>query len=447
MPAAAETRGGRERLYVPEKDPSRRIVVIGMAAVTPLGLDVDTTFRNMLDGVSGISAYDDPQTRVKVAGLVKGFDPVERLKQVLSDNPQKDLSRMSESVQYAVDGTLRAMTDAGLLTDRAKLRDDLPGVSSEDIGVIMGTGIGGALRIAPAARLIEERGRGAADDLFQMLLERTSSVPEIRIGLNGPVFTVTAACATGNIAIGVGADQITLGNAKIMVVGGVESATDYVSLELFRASGALTRSDNPSTACRPWDKDRKGFIFGQGYGVVVLSRLDVARAIGASIYAQFAGHGEAGDAYHDTAPHPQARGQILALRKMLAKVPEENLQGNILLDAHATSTTLGDETEVTAVKTVLTEEQLSKTVFSAPKGTLSHTMGAAGAVEAIVGIKAMNEGVIFPNVNLDNPIKEIEGLNVPTKPVERETDLVVNDSFGFGGINSVTGFIPFEERE
>lgn len=429
-----------------ERDPRFRIGVIGIGALTPLGLDVNTTFWRMVAGESGISRYDDPLTKIKVAGLVKGFDPVAALKDVLSDNPAKDLARMSRAIQLSLAGSKQALDNVELLNENKKLRDDLPYVRPERVGIVSGTGIGGSLRIADAAQSIREKGRGSGDDLFQMLLERTSSVVSMRLGLRGPVFTVTAACATGNVAIATAAEYIWSGAADIMVAVGVESATNYISLELFRAAGALSRAEDPTTACRPWDKGRRGFIFGEGVGVLVLARMDIAQLSGFPIHAEFFGHGEAGDAYHDTAPHPDADGEIRAMRRALAFVPEENLEGEILGDSHATSTLRGDETEAVAYKVVFSREQLERTTIVAPKGALSHQMGAAGTVEAIVGIRSMNERVIFPNVNLDDPIPEIEGLQVPTQPVRKKTDLIINNSFGFGGINASTTFGPYKGK-
>lgn len=414
----------------------RRIVVTGIGMVTPLGLDVNTTWENLKAGKSGITPIESKLTLIKVAGQVKDFDPASS--GVIST---KELLRISRSSQMSVVAAFEALTNAGLLGQDKKL---LPSINSELIGVKIGTGIGGATEIPEVSEKLKSGRRVSSLDSLRVEPERVASVVSMKFGLRGPLAAPTAACATGNIAITWGYQDIFSGEADIMVVGGVESMfNNEVTRALYDASRALSR-DEDERASRPFHKTRNGFVMSEGAGVLVLEDYAHAQKRGAKILAELVGCKNTADAESDTAP--SGEGAERAMRGALQKAGHIAEKGTIYVNAHATSTPKGDEIEVNAIKRVLGHRDLRDIAVSSTKGATGHLMGGAGAVEAIICIKALGEGVIPPTINLDDPLEEGEGVNlVPIDAQVKKIDVAVNNGFGFGGINSTTIFAMPED--
>lgn len=417
---------GRENSVNKELTAHRRIVVTGIGMITPLGLNTETTWNNLIAGKSGISSIDLKYTSIKVAGLIKDFNPQETLSPFVS--PKKDLRRLSRPAQLSLAATIEAFKNAGLLNDN-KLKS---GIDPKRIGVRIGTGIGGSVEIGRVKKTLEEGKKISPFDALIIEPERVSSVVSMKLGLKGPLAAVTAACATGNIAITDGYKEIFVGDADIMVVGGVESAIDPVAFELFKT--ALSSETNPDRASRPFDKARKGFVISEGAGILILEDLEHAKKRGARILAEMVGYGNTADAGHDTDPTGEGAEEAMkvALLKSSGRLPNA---GTIYINAHATGTQVGDRVEVEAIKRAF--PNFKNLTVSSTKGATGHLMGGAGAVEAIICIKALNDGVIPPTVNLENPLDEGTGLNLVPKEAQRKpVEVVINNGFGFGGINS-----------
>ncbi len=407
-----------------------RIFVIGMGTINPLGNDVATTWQNAKAGKNGVSAVDVPYSKVKVAGVVEDFDAATSLPNLAA----RETKRRSRAALLARKATEEALVDANLLGEEGKLRDD---IDPTRVGTFIGTGIGGAMLVADAADNLRAGKRTTPSNLLQILLDRVATTVSKDFGAKGPVLTPTAACATGNVAISLGIDKICAGKADAMIVGGTEATNNYISYELFRNATSLTKSTDPDSASRPYDKGRDGFVFGEGAGILVIATEGFANKIGAHKYAELLGAGDTADAFHDTAP--SGEGAVRAMREALSYLTEEErAEAYFLVDAHATSTLEGDQSEANVIKTVFSRDELEgKVVVYLPKEKLSHTIGAAGGVEAILGIMAMNEGIVPGNKNLVDPMDEAEGLDIPRETSGREINMVANNSFGFGGINAV----------
>lgn len=437
MPLKLET-GAASHDTAPERLRSQRVFVIGMGTINPLGHDVASTWQNAIAGKNGISAVDVEYSKVKVAGVVHDFDPQTSLEKF----DHRELRRRSRSQLFARKAAYEALVDAHMLNEDGVLKEE---IDETRVGVFIGTGIGGAMGIAESSERLKAGKRTTPSDLLQILLERTASTVSKDFKAKGPLATPTAACATGNVAISMGLDKIRLGKADAMIVGGAEATNNFISLELFRNSTALTNSSDPQTASRPYAKGRDGFIFGEGAGILVIANEEFADKVGAHKYAQLLGAGDAADAYHDTAP--SGEGAVRAMQEALSYLTEEErADASFLVDGHGTSTQEGDPSEARSIKTVFTRDEYEKrAIVYLPKGKLSHTIGAAGGVEAVIGIKAMEEGIVPPNANLSERMDEAEGLNLPTATVKRETNVLVNNSFGFGGIDSVVVFKKVEK--
>lgn len=416
-----------------EKRPDKRYVVTGMGLVTPLGLSVAETWHNLKLGKSGISSIDLPHTNVKVAGVISGFDPEKELAHIVSP---RELKRLDSSVQYILKAIDEALKDAGLLGDDGKI---LPDIKRHRVGIQIGTGMGGMLHVVEVAKRMEEGARVWPYDLLQTLPERVATVASMKYGLQGRIEATIAACASGSVATIGGLEKLKLGEADYMVVGGTEGTIRSVTLRSFEAAGALSLERNPERASRPFDKKRTGFVMAEGAGSLVVERLTHARKRNARIYAEVIGYGNTADASHDT--DPTVEGATRCMRKALQGVPQRlRREGTFYINAHGTSTLPGDRNEPTAIKRLWQPDDYPRLVVSAPKSKLGHTMGAAGAVESVITIMALNEGVIDGTVNLDDPIDEVEGLHIPTQTEERSIDVALNNSFGFGGINSTIVF-------
>ena len=410
----------------------RRVVVTGLGLVTPLGGDVETTWQNLIAGKSGIARitrFDTSDQKAKIAGEVKpkdhpyGFDPDKRV-------DQKVQRQVDPFIVYAIDAAGQALEDAGL----TEMDDDL----KERAGVSIGSGIGGLPGIESESLVLAEKGPGRVSPHFVhgRLINLTSGQVSIKYGLMGPNHSVVTACSTGAHSIGDAARMIKDGDADIMLAGGAESTINPLGVAGFAQARALNMSfnDRPEQASRPYDKARDGFVMGEGAGVVVLEEYEHAKKRGAKIYAEIAGYGLSGDAYHVTAPHPEGRGAELAMRMALRKAGLEP-EDIDYVNAHGTST-MADTIELAAVKRVLGDD-LHGASMSSTKSAIGHLLGGAGAVEAIFCILAIRDQIVPPTLNLDDPDEGTEGVDlVPHKAKKRPVRAALNNSFGFGGTNA-----------
>jgi 3-oxoacyl-[acyl-carrier-protein] synthase II len=410
----------------------RRVVVTGLGLVTPLGGDVETTWNNLIAGKSGIgpiTRFDTTDHKAKIAGEVKpkdhpmGFDPDKRV-------DFKVQRQVDPFIVYAIDAAGQAIEDAGL----ADMDDDL----KERTGVSIGSGIGGLPGIESESLVLAEKGAGRVSPHFVhgRLINLTSGQVSIKYGLMGPNHSVVTACSTGAHSIGDAARMIKDGDADIMLAGGAESTINPLGVAGFAQARALNTgyNDRPEQASRPYDKNREGFVMGEGAGVVVLEEYEHAKARGAKIYAEIVGYGLSGDAYHVTAPHPEGRGAELAMQMALRKagLKPEDID---YVNAHGTST-MADTIELAAVKRVLGDD-LHGASMSSTKSAIGHLLGGAGAVEAIFCILAIRDQVVPPTLNLDDPDEGTEGVDlVPHKAKKRPVRAALSNSFGFGGTNA-----------
>jgi 3-oxoacyl-[acyl-carrier-protein] synthase II len=417
----------------------RRVVVTGLGAVTPLGVGVDLNWRRLTEGASGINAvtgFDVSDLPARIAGQVPagtkaegGFDPEEWVE-------KKDLKKMDTFIAYALAAARQAVEDAGWAPDDDEGRDRT--------GVMVGSGIGGLNGIADGALTLRDRGPRRMSPFFipANLINLASGYVSIEHGFRGPNHAVVTACATGTHAIGDAARLIMFGDADVMVAGGTESAVCRIGIAGFAAARALSTGFNeePKRASRPWDKARDGFVMGEGAGIVVLEELEHAKARGAKIYADVLGYGLSGDAYHMTAPAEDGSG---GYRAMQGALRTSGLSPDKIdyVNAHGTSTPLGDEIELGAVKRLFGDHAY-KIAMSSTKSAIGHLLGAAGAVEAIYTVKTIETGVIPPTLNLDNPSDGCDLNLVAHKAQQRKVNYALSNSFGFGGTNASLIFGP-----
>ena len=411
----------------------RRVVVTGLGLVTPLGDGVEANWRRLIAGESGIRAIDRFEVAdlpSRVAGMVPakgaadGFDADRYL-------APKEQRKISLFIIYAVAAAAQAVRDAGL---DGEMSDEV----RERIGVQVGSGIGGLPEIYETSITLHEKGPRRVSPFFipSALINLASGNISIRHGFKGPNHSAVTACATGAHAIGDAARMIALGDADAMVAGGAEAALGRLAMAGFAASRALTHgfNDTPEKASRPWDRDRDGFTIAEGAGVVILEERERALARGATIYAELAGYGMSGDAYHITAPAPDGDGGFRAMRAALANARLG--VGDIdYVNAHGTSTPLGDEIELGAVKRLFGDHAY-RLSMSSTKSAIGHLLGAAGAVEAIYTILALRHGVLPPTLNLDAPSDGCDLDLVPHEAKRREVRAALSNAFGFGGTNS-----------
>ncbi|WP_300974018.1 beta-ketoacyl-ACP synthase II [Sphingomonas sp. LHG3406-1] len=410
----------------------RRVVVTGLGLVTPLGGDVETTWRNILASKSGagrITKFDTSDQKCHIACEVKpadheyGFDPGKRV-------DHKVQRQVDPFIVFGIDAAGQAIEDAGLT--------DMPEELRLRTGVSIGSGIGGLPGIESESIVLHEKGPGRVSPHFVhgRLINLISGQVSIKYGLMGPNHAVVTACSTGAHSIGDAARMIRDDDADIMLAGGAESTINPLGVAGFAQARALNMSSNdaPEKASRPYDKNRDGFVMGEGAGVVVLEEYEHAKARGAKIYAEVVGYGLSGDAYHVTAPHPEGRGAELAMRMALKKAGLG--PGDIdYVNAHGTST-MADTIELAAVKRVLGAD-LSGASMSSTKSAIGHLLGGAGAVEAIFCILAIRDQIVPPTLNLDDPDEGTEGVDlVPHVAKKRPVRAALNNSFGFGGTNA-----------
>lgn len=408
----------------------RRVVITGLGLVTPLGNGKDTTWRNLLaskSGIDKISGFDIEGLSAQIAGQVPG-DP----SQEGYFNPDlyvssKDQKKMDRFILFAVAAADQAVADSGWVPQTEE--------DKERTGVIIGSGIGGLPEIDRTSLTLASAGPRRVSPFFipAALINLASGHVSIKHGFKGPNHAVVTACSTGAHAIGDASRMIMFGDADVMVAGGTEAAVCRIGVAGFAAARALsTRNDEPQRASRPWDKDRDGFVMGEGAGIVVLEEYEHAKKRGATIYAEVLGYGMSGDAYHITAPSGDGavRSMLMALKN--AKISPEKID---YINAHGTSTPVGDVMEINAVKTVF-KDHANKLSMSSTKSSIGHLLGAAGSVEAIFTALALRDQVAPPTLNLDNPDEGCDIDLVPHQAKERSINYALTNSFGFGGTNA-----------
>jgi 3-oxoacyl-[acyl-carrier-protein] synthase II len=411
----------------------RRVVITGMGMLTPLGCGVEATWTRLLKGESGakkIDSFDVSDIACRIACVIPRGDGSGATFNADQWMEPKEQRKVDEFIVFAMCATRQALDDAGW---HPKTYDE-----QTTTGVLIGSGIGGIDGIAETAVALHERGPRRISPFFipGRIINMASGFVSIAFGLKGPNHSVVTACSTGAHAIGDAARLVALGDAEIMVAGGAESPVNRISLAGFSALRALSTNfnDDPTRASRPYDKDRDGFVMGEGAGIVVLESLEHAKARGAKIYAELIGYGLSGDAYHITAPTPDGDG---ALRCMSAAIRRAGISAGDIdyINAHGTSTPLGDEIELGAVQK-LVGNTAGRMSMSSTKSCIGHLLGAAGAVEAIFSILAIRDQVAPPTINLDNPSVETPIDLVPHHMRKREVETTLSNSFGFGGTNA-----------
>lgn len=409
-----------------------RVVVTGLGAVTPIGNDVQTTWENALNGKSGIdilTRLNPDDFPVKVAGEVKDFDPTQFI-------DRKEVRRMDRFTQYAVASALMAVKDANL---------EITPENAHRVGVWIGSGIGGMETYEQQFKIFMEKGHRRVSPFFvpMMIPDMASGQVSILLGAKGINSCTVTACATGTNSIGDAFKVIQRGDADVMITGGTEAPITSMALAGFSSAKALSTNPDPKTACRPFDANRDGFIMGEGAGVIILESLEFAKKRGAKIYAEIVGYGATGDAYHITAPAPEGEGGARAMKMAL---DDAGMQPDEIdyINAHGTSTEYNDKFETSAIKSVFGEHAY-KLAISSTKSMTGHLLGAAGAVEAIFSVKAIEEGIIPPTINYQTPDPDCDLDYVPNESRKQKVHAVLSNSLGFGGHNATLIFKAFEE--
>ena len=406
----------------------RRVVVTGLGALTPLGNSVGESWESVIAGKSGIgpiTKFDSTPFKSRIAGEIKNFDPMQFV-------DKQEVRRYDDFILYAIAASEMAMTDAKLTIS--------PEISSRT-GVIIGSGIGGVATMESEIKVLFNSGPRKISPFAipAILANLASGHVSIRFGAKGPINCAVTACAAGTSAIGDAYKTIAYGDADIMITGGAEAAITPLGVGGFSAMRALsTRNDEPQKASRPFDKGRDGFVIGEGCGIVILEELSFAQKRGAHIYAELAGYGCTSDAFHMAAPPPGHEG---AARSMQVALKDASLNPADIdyINAHGTSTPLNDLYETQAIKTLF-GEHAKKLMVSSTKSMTGHMLGATGGVEAIFAIKALQEGIIPPTINLDNPDAECDLDYVPKVARQKKINTAMSNTFGFGGVNAVLVF-------
>ena len=413
---------------------TRRVVVTGVGAVTPLGNQVEETWQNCVAGVSGIgpiTRFDSAGSKSQIAGEVKGFDGslyIER----------KELKKMDRFIQYGVASAKMALDDAGFQVTEAE---------AERVGVTIGTGLGGLPEIEAQHTILLEAGARRVSPFFipMVIANLAPGYVSILTGAKGPNMAIVTACATGAHCVGEAWHCIRRNDADVMIAGGTESTITPLSVGGFNAMRALsTRNEEPERASRPFDKDRDGFVMGEGGGVIILEELEHARNRGARIYAELIGYGATSDAYHITAPDPQGDGAARCMEMALrsAGVRPEEVD---YVNAHGTSTPFNDYYETLAIKRVF-GDHAARLWVSSTKSMTGHLLGAAGSVEAIFSVLAIRDQVAPPTINYDTPDPDCDLDYVPNHARKGSIRVVLSNSFGFGGTNATLLFRKFERQ-
>lgn len=413
----------------------RRVVVTGLGMLSPVGNTAEESWKNLLAGKSGICKiehFDTTDFPSKIAGLVKGFDPEQFV------ITKKDARKMDMFIQYGIAAGLMAFEDSGL-----KITPE----NAPRVGCAVGSGIGGLGLIEQNISALIASGPRKVSPFFvpSTIINMVSGHLSIRLGARGPNVATVTACSSGTHAIGMSARLIQYGDADVMICGGAEKASTPMGIAGFCALKALsTRNDEPEKASRPWDIDRNGFVLGDGAGILVLEELEHAKARGAKIYAELAGFGMSSDAYHMTAPCEDGAGASLAMQNAINDGGITPAQVGYV-NAHGTSTHLGDLGEIRAVKSTF-GDAVKTLRISSTKSMTGHLLGAAGAIEAVITTMAVRDQVCPPTINLDNPDPEVEGINlVPNVAQKADFEYAISNSFGFGGTNGSLLFKKYAE--
>ena len=406
----------------------RRVVVTGLGIISPLGNDLASSWDGIVNGRSGIAEithFDASAMATRIAGEVKGFDPLQWI-------APKDVKKMDTFIHYGVAASLMAMRDAGLEVNEG---------NAERIGAMIGSGIGGILGIEEQTIKYHEGGTRKISPFYipSTIINMLPGQVSLMTGIQGPNFSAVSACASANHSIGMAMRTIQYGDADVMIAGGAERGSSPTSIGGFCAMKAMSsRNDAPARASRPWDKDRDGFVMGDGAGILIIEEYEHAKARGAHIYCELLGFGAGADAFHMTAPSENGEGPA---RCMVAALKDAGVRPDQVgyLNAHGTSTPLGDLAETLAIKRALGDHAYT-TMVSSTKSMTGHLLGAAGGVEAIFSIMALHTGIIPPTINLDAPGEGCDLDYVPNVAREKKIDVAVSNGFGFGGTNGTLVF-------
>lgn len=406
----------------------RRVVITGIGMITPLGLDVESTWKGIVAGKSSITLidhFDASDLSCKICSRVKNFDASQFM-------PEKETKKRDYFIQYGMAAATQAIKDSGL---------EVTNENAYRIGMAIGSGIGGLPSIEKSHKVLLESGPRRISPFFipSALINMIAGYLSIEYGMKGPNIALVSACTTGTHNIGAAARTIAYGDADVMIAGASEMATTKLGIAGFAAMRALSvRNDEPEKASRPWDKDRDGFVLGDGAGILVLEEFEHAKARGAKIYAEIIGFGMSADAYHMTSPDPQGLG---AAQSMQAAIQDAGIRAEEVdyINAHGTSTPAGDELEVLGIKKTFGDHAYQLAV-SSTKSMIGHLLGAAGAVEAIFSVLAMRDQIAPPTINLDNPSEGCDLNFVPHTAQERKITVSLSNSFGFGGTNGTLIF-------
>lgn len=397
----------------------RRVVVTGMGAITPVGNDIDTMWANMLAGVNGvekITAFDTSDLKVHLAGTVKNFEPEKYIE-------KRELRKLDIYCQYAIAAAQQAVDDSGILGN----------INEERFGVYIGAGIGGLHSFVNNVTALNEGGPRKVSPFFipMMIGNIATGNVAIRFKAKGVSLSVMSACATGTHSIGEAFHAIKDGYADAIIAGGTEAVIAPLTIAGFQNMKALSTNEDPETASRPFDKNRDGFVMGEGAGMLVLEEYEHAKARGAKIYAEFAGYGNTCDAHHVTAPDPEGAGLARAIKIAMAEAGTTD-DDQLYINAHGTSTHLNDLTETMAFKSALGEKAYDANI-SSTKSMTGHMLGATGAIEAIVSVLTLRDGMIPPTIHLNEQDEELDLNYTPNKAVKRDVTVAASTNLGFGG--------------
>lgn len=410
-----------------------RVVVTGIGLITALGTGIEKSWKRIVAGETGvgrIESYDSTDMPVQIAAEVKDFDAVE------FGIEKKEVKKLARNTQFAIAATKMALEDSKLVIDEN---------NAEDVGVIVSSGIGGIEIFEAQHQTMMEKGvkRISPFTIPAMIANMASGNIGIYFGAKGPNKSVVTACAAGTHSVGDAFEMIKNGRAKVMIAGGTEASITPFAMNAFANMKALsTRNDEPTKASRPFSADRDGFVMGEGAGILILEELEHAKARGAKIYAEVIGYGETCDAYHITAPADGGEGAARAF-KMALKEGNIALEDVTYINAHGTSTPANDRNETAAIKSVF-GEHAKDLMVSSTKGATGHGLGAAGGIEAVIIAKAISEGIVPPTINYDNPDAECDLNYVPNKAIEKEINVAMSSSLGFGGHNAVIAMKKFK---
>ena len=410
----------------------RRIVVTGVGIISPLGTGIEKNWKGIIEGKSGIryiTRFDASTFPVKIAGEVPDFNPEEYIE-------KKEVKKMDTFIHYALAASIMAVKDAGL---------EVTSENAERVGVYIGSGIGGLPAIEHWHNVLNEKGPGRITPFFipMVIINLASGQVSIQLGAKGPNSCAVTACATGNNSIGDAFKIIERGDADVMIAGGTESVISPLCVAGFSAMKALSiRNHTPEKASRPFDKDRDGFVLGEGAGIVVLEEMELAKKRGARIYAEIIGYGMTADAFHMTTPAPEGEGAVRCMN-MALKSGAINYEDVDYINAHGTSTPVGDAAETMAIKKVF-KDRAKKLAVSSTKSMTGHLLGAAGGIEAVITVLSIYHSIMPPTINYETPDPECDLDYVPNSAREKKIKVAMSNSFGFGGTNATLVFKRFE---